>query len=77
MRLAHRGRPREQSQVVIEAVRGLGDMVGGLALGPVAGALRPLLPELAAWLPGAPYPLDGRVGERHRCSVAWWRCWPR
>jgi DNA-binding CsgD family transcriptional regulator len=35
-------------------------------LGAVAGALRPLLPELAAWLPEAPDPLDDRVGERHR-----------
>jgi DNA-binding CsgD family transcriptional regulator len=51
---------------VIEAVRGLGDGIGRLALSPVVGALRSLLPELAAWLPEAPDPLDDRVGERHR-----------
>jgi DNA-binding CsgD family transcriptional regulator len=51
---------------VIEAVRGVGDDLGGLVLSPVAGALRPLVPELAAWLPGALDPLDDRVGERHR-----------
>jgi DNA-binding CsgD family transcriptional regulator/tetratricopeptide (TPR) repeat protein len=68
-RLAGRCQPIRESfplGPVIEAVRGLGDSVGGLALGPVAGALRPLLPELAAWLPAAPDPLDDRVGERHR-----------
>lgn len=51
---------------VIEAVRGLGDLLDGLALGLVAGALRPLLPELAAWLPPALESLDDRLAERHR-----------
>ena len=51
---------------VIEAVRGLGDGIGGLALSPVTGALRPLLPECVPWLPEAPEPLDDPVGERHR-----------
>lgn len=35
-------------------------------LSPVAGALRPLLPELAERLPPAPRPLDDRTAERHR-----------
>jgi DNA-binding CsgD family transcriptional regulator/tetratricopeptide (TPR) repeat protein len=35
-------------------------------LTPVAGALRPLLPELSAHLPGAPAPLGDRRAERHR-----------
>lgn len=51
---------------VIEAVRGLGGHLEGLALGPVAGALRPLLPELAEWLPPALESLDDRLAERHR-----------
>jgi DNA-binding CsgD family transcriptional regulator/tetratricopeptide (TPR) repeat protein len=36
------------------------------ALGPVAGALRPLLPELADRLPELPAPLGDRRAERHR-----------
>jgi DNA-binding CsgD family transcriptional regulator/tetratricopeptide (TPR) repeat protein len=36
------------------------------ALSPVAGALRPLLPELAGALPEAPEPLGDRRAERHR-----------
>jgi DNA-binding CsgD family transcriptional regulator len=51
---------------VIEAIRGLGDGMGRLALSPVAGALRPLLPECVPWLPEPPEPLDDRVGERYR-----------
>ncbi|SEE28852.1 helix-turn-helix transcriptional regulator [Jiangella alba] len=51
---------------VIEAVRGLGDRLGELALSPVAGALRPFLPELAHVLPPAPDPLGDRAAERHR-----------
>jgi DNA-binding CsgD family transcriptional regulator len=51
---------------VIEAIRGLGDGIGRLALSPVAGALRPLLPECVPWLPEAPEPLDDPVGERYR-----------
>ena len=51
---------------VIDAIRGLGAELGDLTLDPVAGALRPLLPELAQWLPAALDPLDDRPAERHR-----------
>jgi DNA-binding CsgD family transcriptional regulator len=51
---------------VIEAVRGLGDRLGELELSPVAGALRPFLPELAHVLPPPPEPLGDRAAERHR-----------
>lgn len=51
---------------VIEAVRGLGDRLGELDLSPVAGALRPFLPELAHALPPPPEPLGDRAAERHR-----------
>jgi DNA-binding NarL/FixJ family response regulator len=51
---------------VVEAVRGLGEDLAGLALDPVTGALRPLVPELTPWLPAAPEPLDDRQAERHR-----------
>jgi len=51
---------------VIEAVRALGPELDGLALGPVAGALRPLLPEVADWLPPPLEPLDDRPAERYR-----------
>lgn len=51
---------------VLEAVSGLGDALSPDELSPVAGALRPLLPELASRLPPAPQPLDDRAGERHR-----------
>jgi DNA-binding CsgD family transcriptional regulator len=51
---------------LIEVVRGLGADLGGLRLGPVVGALRELMPEVAALLPPAPERLDDRVAERHR-----------
>ncbi|HUN33537.1 MAG TPA: AAA family ATPase [Trebonia sp.] len=51
---------------VVDAVRGLGEDLAGLALGPVTGALRPLVPELAPWLPAAPESLDDSQAERHR-----------
>lgn len=51
---------------VIEAVRGLAEALSGLRLSPVTGALRPLLPELAPWLPLNPDPLEDRTAERHR-----------
>jgi DNA-binding CsgD family transcriptional regulator len=51
---------------VVEAVRGLGEDLNEVGLGPVAGALRPLVPELAPWLPAAPESLDDRQAERHR-----------
>ncbi|WP_433221357.1 helix-turn-helix transcriptional regulator [Microtetraspora malaysiensis] len=51
---------------VLEALRGTGERLAAAALSPVAGALRPLLPEIAHVLPVAPEPLGDRVGERHR-----------
>lgn len=51
---------------VVEAVRGFADELPVRNLSPVAGALRPLLPELGDWLPARPEPLDDRLAERHR-----------
>lgn len=51
---------------VIEAVQRAGDALAGAPLSPVAGALRPLLPELAELLPPQPPPLADRLAERHR-----------
>lgn len=51
---------------VVEAVRGYADELATENLSPVAGALRPLLPELGDWLPARPEPLDDRLAERHR-----------
>src|SRR5436189_198708 len=39
---------------------------GRAPLSPVAGVLRPLLPELAEMLPPQPEPLSDPVAERHR-----------
>ncbi|WP_285779154.1 hypothetical protein [Microtetraspora sp. NBRC 13810] len=55
---------------MIEAVRGIGDELRGLRVSGAAGALRPLLPELAEVLPAAPDPLDDRMAERHRVFSA-------
>lgn len=51
---------------VIEAVRGIGASLPKLRLTGVAGALGPLVPELAPLLPPMPEPLDDRLAERHR-----------
>jgi DNA-binding NarL/FixJ family response regulator len=51
---------------VIDAIRGVGGELADTPLSPVAGALRPLLPEIAAVLPPQPPPLDDQVAERHR-----------
>jgi predicted ATPase len=51
---------------VLDSVRGLGDRLASLVLSPVTGALRPLLPELATYLPPGLEPLGDRSGERHR-----------
>lgn len=51
---------------VIEALRGLGKELVGARLSPVAGVLRPLVPELEQWLPLRPEPLRDRAAERHR-----------
>lgn len=51
---------------VIEAVRGVAGDPPAAVLGPVAGALSALLPELDGWLPAAPAALSDFRGERHR-----------
>jgi DNA-binding NarL/FixJ family response regulator len=51
---------------VVEVIQRLADTLADARLSPVAGALRPLLPELADVLPASPEPLDDRVAERHR-----------
>ncbi len=51
---------------VIEAIRGIGPHLTVGAVSPLAGALRPLLPELAEQLPPSPPPLGERTSERHR-----------
>ena len=51
---------------VLDALRGIGDVLLGRRLSAVVGALRPLLPELAEHLPDAPEPLEDRAAERHR-----------
>lgn len=51
---------------VIAALRGTARDLAGCALSPLAGALRPLLPELGACLPGAPPPLADARAQRHR-----------
>ncbi|GIF96419.1 ATP-binding protein [Catellatospora citrea] len=50
--------------VLLDAVRAGADRLG--SLNPVAGALAPLLPELAGVLPPAPAPLADAAAERHR-----------
>lgn len=56
--------------LAVDAVRSAGEAIGRLHLTHVAGALRPLLPELAGMLPGLPDPLGDPAGERHRMSAA-------
>lgn len=51
---------------VVEAVRQLAEHLAGAELSPVAGALRPLLPELSGLLPPLPEPIVDRQAERHR-----------
>lgn len=51
---------------LVEALRGMADDLATARLSAVAGALRPLLPELNAVLPPVPEPLDDRAAERHR-----------
>jgi hypothetical protein len=62
----HRMRERFPLGAVIDALRGLDEELAPGGLSPVAGALRPLLPEVAHLLPPAPDPLDDPVAERHR-----------
>ncbi|MPZ27830.1 MAG: AAA family ATPase [Micromonosporaceae bacterium] len=51
---------------IVDAVRQARAAVAGLRLSPLAGSLRPLLPEWAADLPAAPEPLDDPRAARHR-----------
>ncbi|MGH9179415.1 MAG: AAA family ATPase, partial [Acidimicrobiales bacterium] len=51
---------------VVEAIRGLGAELGAMPLSPLAGALRPVFPELAHLLPPAPEALGDPDMERHR-----------
>ncbi|MGH2711528.1 MAG: ATP-binding protein [Actinomycetota bacterium] len=51
---------------VLEAARQLGDQIRVEDLDPVAGAVAPHLPEIAARLPGLPEPLGDPGAERHR-----------
>lgn len=51
---------------VVESLRRHGEALQTAALSPVAGAVRPLLPELSAVLPPLPPALDDHVADRHR-----------
>ncbi|MPZ26919.1 MAG: AAA family ATPase [Micromonosporaceae bacterium] len=51
---------------LVGALRGAGPRLAGLALSPLAGALRPLFPEWVAQLPPAPEPLEDANATRHR-----------
>lgn len=51
---------------VLEAVRIAAARLVPAQLSPIAGALRPLLPELAEQLPAPLTPLSSRMAERHR-----------
>lgn len=51
---------------VIEALRGILSESPRVPLSAVTGALRPLLPEIAAQLPRRPKPLSDHRAERHR-----------
>lgn len=67
--LAGRGYPIHEPfplGAVLDAVSSLGDTVGVLDLSPLAGTLRPLLPELAGHLPAPLSPLTDPAAQRHR-----------
>jgi hypothetical protein len=51
---------------VVDALQQATSQVTGLALSPLAGALRPLFPEWADWLPALPDPLEDATAVRHR-----------
>ncbi|WP_202880643.1 helix-turn-helix transcriptional regulator [Kribbella amoyensis] len=51
---------------VLEALRDVSTNLRKTSLSPVAGAVRPFLPELATVLPALPEPLDDRGAETHR-----------
>lgn len=51
---------------VVEALRAVAKQPPDASLSPLVGALRPLLPEIAAFLPPEPARLHDRRAERHR-----------
>lgn len=51
---------------IVEALRGLQEQVPGLSLGPVGGALRSLIPELAPMLPQDHAPVGYSTAKHHR-----------
>lgn len=51
---------------VVDALWSVSGALGDASLSPVAGALRPLLPELSDVLPPLPEPLDDRQAAQHR-----------
>lgn len=51
---------------VVDAVRQASGGIAGLALSPLAGALRPLFPEWAADLPSAPEQAEDQLAARYR-----------
>ncbi|GAA3884192.1 LuxR family transcriptional regulator [Saccharothrix violaceirubra] len=51
---------------VLDALRGVGVLLRRKELSPVTGALRPLLPEIAAHLPGLPQRPEDPRHERHQ-----------
>ncbi|WP_285503740.1 LuxR family transcriptional regulator [Actinokineospora sp. NBRC 105648] len=55
---------------LLDALNGVGDRLAGTPLSPVAGALRPLLPELGAHLPPAPPATGDPHADRHQVSRA-------
>lgn len=64
--------PMEQYPLgpVVDGIRRYGRGIAGVRLSPLAGALRPLLPEWAADLPPRPEPLDDPRATRHRLFAA-------
>ncbi|MPZ93814.1 MAG: AAA family ATPase [Propionibacteriales bacterium] len=54
---------------VTEAIRGLGDGLAAATLSPVAGALRPLLPELSDWLLLAALSFSAPADAGHRGAL--------
>ncbi len=62
----HRTRERFPFGPLVQALRGLAGEIPSDVLNPVAGALRPLLPELADELPPRPVGFDDPLVMRHR-----------
>lgn len=51
---------------VADAIRGVGDALARRGLLPIAGAVRPLVPEIAEYLPPRPEQSDDRDVQRHQ-----------